>query len=197
MSNDLRNQYPRLVDFNYNLDSVNDGHLIVRAVGGDVTVTLPEASTLPTLGKTYSTRICITKDSDSSCIVETSGSDVFQQGFTQVVLSIPGEAVSVCGINDPDYTGAIAWKQTSKKTIYATYQITSPIQDFNERIESNPLVVPFDQIDTSNTQIFSLPGAEPTRMTQGIQTLVEAQYYLAFDSIFDNTYVIEAYLRKN
>lgn len=195
MSNELRNNYPRLVESNYTIDPNLDGHLIVRAVGGDVTITLPEASTLPSIGRTYTTRVCITWDSDSNCIVETTGSDIFQQGFSQLVISVPGEAVEVCGINDPDYTGAVAWKQTSKKTIYATYQITSPITGFNERIESNPLIVPFDVINTSNTQIFSLTNN--TEMTQGISTLVEAQYYLSFDSIFDNTYVIEAYLRKN
>ncbi len=196
MTNELRDLYPSTIGDNYTIDSENDGHLVVRAIGGDVVLTLQEASTLQSIGRIYSTRVCLTQDSDSRCIVKTSWSDVFQQWFSEIILNNPGESVVVSGLNDPQNTEVVSRKQSSKKTIYATYSINAPIQDFNNRIESNPLIVPFDELVTNNSQVFSLSWNQD-RMTQGIKTMVEAQYYLAFDSVNDSTYVIEAYIRKN
>ena len=178
----------KIIDSDYTLDVLNDEVILVNPTS-DVTITIPEASTLPLNYVVNEYRIKRTEANSNKVAIKLSGSDTFPLGHTTVYLSSPSDTFLLGGICNGK------WNNLSNIDVWEkSYRGT----DWDDSNFSNETAVPFDSVEfEDNTDILEWDSTGKTKVTCKITTRLYVSYSLSIDSTGGGTWVVNSYLRKN
>jgi hypothetical protein len=188
----LPSSYPAVaVNANYTMKPLNESLILTYQTTNDITITIPEAASMPNDGKV---RECLIYDlgGTGKVFIETSGTDVFQNGATRLQLNRAGDFFRF-GIAYPNLGQGIATLNTKSVHERLRYNTTWAAANF-----STATPVPFNTVDLeTDPNILEQNAVNPSRLDIKTTGIHELGFSIAIDSTGGATYNVNAYLRVN
>lgn len=188
----LPSSYPAVAkNVSYTMNPINESLILTYQTTNDITITIPESSSMPNDGKV---RECLIYDlgGTGKVFIETSGTDTFQNGATRLQLTRAGDFFRF-GIAYPNLGQGIATLNSKSVHERLRYNTTWAAANF-----ATATPVPFNTVDLeTDPNILEQDGVNPSRLNIKTTGVHELGFSLAVDSTGGATYNVNAYLRVN
>ncbi len=182
----------RQITGNYTFEPETDIAIDCGNLTGDATITIPQASTLPT---DAIVRSCwIFNNSDYEVTIQLSGSNVFRSGSSKIVLRDVNDSTLIGGVYKAD--GVKGWISTSKQKISCQARRSTSWAASNF---SSYTAIPFNvtQLELDDEIIDHDSVTNNTRITVKKDGIYGIAYSYDIDSTGGATYTVRTRVRKN